>query len=250
MIKVSIITAVHNRVNTILQAIESIDFQSYPKSYVQHIIIDGASDDGTLNLLKGVLNPNSLLISEPDGGIYEALNKGILFADGDIIGLMHSDDFYSDNEVITDVVSIFSDPEVDLVYGDLQYVARNNTKRVIRNWLSGEFKKNKIKWGWMPPHPTVFVRRSFINRVGVFDERYRISADYDWILRCLTNKKVKVKYINRVLIKMRIGGESNSSLKKIFTKIVEDYHCINRNHVGGVITLITKNLRKVFQFRL
>ena len=247
--KISIITAVFNRVNTIAQAVNSVNDQNFSNFFLEHIIIDGESNDGTLDVLNKLKSLNTTIVSEQDNGIYDALNKGFLLASGNIIGIMHSDDFYVDNNVLTDVAAAFSDPKIDIVYGNLDYIDANNSEKIIRRWNSKKYYQNNLWWGWMPPHPTVFIRSTLLNKFGTFDTRYGVSADYDLILRIFANiDESKVFYIKRVLVKMRVGGESNKSLLKIIKKMKEDYLIIKQNKVGGLTTLFLKNARKLNQF--
>lgn len=162
--KISIVTAVFNRADCISDALESLQNQTHPQ--IEHVVIDGASTDGTLELLRGRLGSQAVLVSEPDNGIYDALNKGFAKATGEVIGLLHSDDFFADNQVLADVAKVFNDEAVHAVYGDLQYVSKANTNKVIRHWTAGECSRSHLEWGWMPPHPTLFLRRSVIERWG------------------------------------------------------------------------------------
>ncbi len=244
--KISVLTAVFNRVESIAQAVESVQSQTH--NDVEHVVIDGASTDGTLDILHACLSPNAVLVSEPDLGIYDALNKGFARASGEIIGMMHSDDFFADSQVLADVAMAFADPTVDAVYGDIEYVAKNDIHRVIRYWHAGEFDLKKLSWGWMPPHPSLFLRRRVIEQWGGFDTRFRIAADYDAILRYFGQGQIKAFYIPRLLVKMRLGGESNGSVYRIMRKSVEDYQALRRNSVGGIGALIVKNLSKIKQF--
>jgi glycosyltransferase len=244
--RISIITAVLNRVDCISDALESLQKQTHLE--VEHVVIDGASTDGTLELLRSRLGSHTLVGSEPDKGIYDALNKGFAKATGEVIGLLHSDDFFADNQVLADVAKAFNDPAIDAVYGDLQYVSKANTNNVIRHWVADEYSQLRLKWGWMPPHPTLFLRRSVIERWGGFDTSYSISADYDAILRYFGQGALRVAYIPRVLVKMRVGGESNRSLTKIWRKSCEDYRALKKNGVGGVGALVWKNASKIGQF--
>ena len=251
MIKFSIITAVYNREKTIAQSIKSVKSQNYPKDFLEHIIIDGLSSDGTLDIVKNTISENSIIISELDNGINDALNKGLKLATGDIVGLMHSDDFFADDYVLSDIKNAFQDPFVDIVYGDLDYVSFNDSSKVVRSWKSKPFNIEYLSNGWMPPHPTIFLRRSLISRFGVFDDAsYRISADYDMMIRYFKIPNITPVYIPRVLVKMRIGGESNKNLLKILIKMHEDYKIIKANKVGGFITLLYKNIGKISQFNL
>ncbi len=244
-LKVSIITVVFNRVETIASAIKSVQIQEYPN--ISHVIVDGGSTDGTMERIKELQSANQIVNSEPDQGIYDALNKGIKIADGDIVGLVHSDDFFSDELVISDVVSAFSDPNVQLVYGDLNYVEEPNTNKVVRHWVAGPFKAQKLRMGWMPPHPTVFVRKSLFDQLGGYDTSFKVSADYDAMLRFF-QMGICCAYIPRVLVQMRLGGLSNRGFKNIITKMNEDYRAIKKNGAGGIGTLVLKNVSKIRQF--
>lgn len=244
--KISIITAVYNRVDTIEHAMRSIQSQSHPN--LEHIIQDGGSTDGTLDVIRNFSNDSTSLISEPDSGIYDAINRGIMRASGDVIGLMHSDDFFAHSKVLERVAAVMQHPNVDGVYGDLEYVSANDTTRVIRHWRAGEVSMAKLRYGWMPPHPTLYLRREVFDKWGLYDVNMRIAADYDAILRYLKVGKLNIEYISEVLVKMRVGGESNKSIGRIVNKSREDLIAIRRNKVGGVGTLILKNLSKVPQF--
>ena len=244
--KISIITAVYNRADSIAEAVRSVQAQTWPQ--VEHVVIDGASTDGTVAVLQTCLNAQAVWLSEPDKGIYDALNKGLARATGDVIGLMHSDDFFADDEVLASVAAAFADPEVDAVYGDLDYVAKADTARIVRRWRSGDYSAAKLARGWMPPHPTLFLRRSVVERWGGYDTSFRIAADYDSILRYFGQGQIRPAYIPRVLVKMRLGGESNRSLGRIWLKTREDYRALRSNGVGGVGALVWKNLGKLGQF--
>lgn len=244
-IKVSIITVVRNRVNVIGQAMSSIQTQDFPD--IEHVIIDGASTDGTLELIKELKNTKTILISESDNGIYDALNKGISYATGDVIGILHSDDYFSDGLVVSQVAKLFEDRSVDIVYGDLDYVSNIDSGKIIRHWVAGDFSQKKLSWGWMPPHPTVFIRRSFLELYGRYDISYRISGDYDSLLRYFGPGKARATYLKRVLVKMRIGGESNRSFSLIIKKMTEDYRALRHNKIGGTGALIWKSISKIRQ---
>lgn len=190
----------------------------------------------------------AVLISEADSGIYDALNKGIARASGDIIGLMHADDFYAAPKVLEWVVQAFENPEVDAVYGDLEYVQQADVTRTIRRWRSSPFDARKLSWGWMPPHPTLYVRRGWYERIGAFDPSYRIAADYDFILRLFSQPEFRAIHIPEVFVKMRLGGVSNRSVRNITQKSREDYRALRQNRIGGIGALAWKNLSKIGQF--
>ncbi|KQI71234.1 family 2 glycosyl transferase [Loktanella sp. 5RATIMAR09] len=244
--KFTIITAVRNRSKTIGQAIDSVSKQGYAD--VEHVVVDGASTDGTIEVVDARHHYGMLVISEPDLGIYDALNKGIEAANGDVIGVMHSDDFYAHNDVLAKVEACFAETGADLVYGDLDYVSTANTDKIIRHWRSGDYNRKKLRRGWMPPHPALFVRRDVIERFGTYDTSFQIAADYDAMLRWLWTGSIHAAYVPEVLVKMRVGGESNRSIGRILRKSKEDYRALRSNDVGGLATLAWKNIRKIPQF--
>lgn len=244
--KISVITAVYNRANTIGSAIESVRAQSHPD--VEHIIQDGGSRDGTLDIVRAAADGEIDLVSEADGGIYDAINRGIARAKGDVIGLMHSDDFFASPEVLAKVANAFTDPLVDGVYGDLEYVRADDIGKVVRYWRAGSFRNARLRFGWMPPHPTLYLRREVFARFGSYDTSFRIAADYDAMLRYLSGGQVKIAYIPEVMVRMRLGGESNRSFERVWLKSREDYRAIRKNGIGGLGTLAAKNLRKLNQF--
>ena len=244
--KISVITATYNRVDTLAQAIRSVQGQSYTS--VEHVVVDGGSSDGTQALLGELLRPTDVMRSERDKGIYDALNKGLTMARGDVVGFMHSDDFYADDEVLADVARAFEDPGVDAVYGDLDYVSKDDPGRIVRRWRSNPFRPEDLRRGWMPPHPTLYLRKAVIERCGGFDTSYRIAADYDAILRYFGPGQVRAVHLPRVMVKMRLGGESNRSLGRVLLKMKEDLRALRRNGIGGMHSLVSKNLSKIQQF--
>jgi len=206
--KVSIITPSFNSASTIADTLQSVAGQSYGD--IEHIIIDGESSDGTVGILKKCDSQSVNWISEPDKGIYDAMNKGIEIATGDVIGILNSDDVYFDSEVIDMVMSCFKeDPNLDSVYGDLFYVAKNDINKFIRYWRTGNIKP--FKKGWHPPHPTFFVKKEIYSKYGLFSLKYNLAADFEIMLRFLEKYKITSLYLNRVLVKMRRGGATNNS---------------------------------------
>ncbi len=244
--KISVVTAVYNRAATIAQAIESVQAQSWAP--IEHVIQDGQSTDGTLEIARRLANETTRIISEPDDGLYDAINRGISHATGDVIGLMHSDDFFASPRVLEQVAAAFEEPGVDGVYGDLEYVSASDPARVIRHWKSGQYEPRLLRRGWMPPHPTLYLRRAVFEKWGLYDTRYAIAADYDAMLRYLVKGGIRLAYVPEVLVKMRVGGESNRSLGRILRKSREDYRAMKANGVGGLATLAQKNLGKLRQF--
>lgn len=244
--QISVITAVYNRVATIGEAMTSVQRQTYRQ--VEHIIQDGGSSDGTCEEIAALSNGATRLVSERDQGIYDAINRGISRARGGIIGLMHSDDFFAHDRVLEMVAARFADPQIDGVYGDLQYVSATNPNRVVRQWRSGQYDRSRLSRGWMPPHPTLYLRREVFDRFGLYDTSFNIAADYDAMLRYLAKGQIKLAYIPEVMVKMRLGGESNRSFERIIRKSREDLRALRKNGVGGVGTLAAKNLSKIGQF--
>ena len=246
LLKISIVTVAYGAEKTIGGALESVARQSWTDT--EHVVIDGASPDGTLAVIRAHEHAGMVVVSEPDAGIYDALNKGFARASGEIVGLMHADDMFAHDHVLAAVADAFEDPAIDAVYGDLDYVAKDNPARVIRHWTAGPFSRVKLRMGWMPPHPTLFLRRRVFETHGLFDTSFRIAADYDAILRYFGAGDFRSTYIPQVLVKMRLGGESNRSLAAIVEKSKEDYRALRKNRVGGVATLLGKNVSKVPQF--
>lgn len=247
-LKITIITVVFNNAETILDSIKSLQSQSY--ELIEHIIVDGQSSDGTLEIIKKNINKNTILISEPDNGLYDALNKGLKIATGDLIGILHSDDFFANKDVLLNLAKHFLESNADILYGNIKYVDYKNTAKVVRNWKSNKFLKKNLYFGWMPPHPSVFIKRKLIKECGYYNTQYKISSDYDFMIRIFLIKEVSVMHIPKTLVLMRVGGESNRNIKNIIKKTIEDYKIIKKNEIGGVVTLLTKNLSKINQFFL
>ncbi|OGU74402.1 MAG: hypothetical protein A2V93_00320 [Ignavibacteria bacterium RBG_16_34_14] len=250
---ISIITVVKNNKEFIEDSIKSVLTQSYPN--IEYIIVDGNSTDGTLDIIKKLASHSeyntkiSKWISESDSGIYDAMNKGINLSAGDVIGFLHSDDLFSGNDVIGKIAGKFILANVNVVYSDLVYVSRKNINKTIRYWKAGKFSENSLKFGWMPPHPTLFVRRSLYEKCGLFNIGLKVASDYDMTLRLLKNNPDSVYYLNEVLVIMRLGGRSNRSLKDVLIKSSEDYKVLNRNGFSfPAFTLLLKNIRKLNQF--
>ncbi len=240
--KISIITACYNSSHTLEKTIQSVLSQTHTD--IEFIVIDGGSKDGTLDIIKQYSDEVSVWISEPDRGIYDALNKGVALATGDLIGFLHADDVYASPNILEHIANLATHNNV--VYGDLQYVSENGT--VIRNWVSGIFEFKKLKRGWMPPHPTLYVKRELYSEVGVFNLDYKIAGDYDFMLRLLSMPNLKVGYLPELVVLMRVGGASNKSIKNIIQKSKEDYKALKYNKIGGFWTLFLKNFGKLHQF--
>lgn len=244
--KISIITATFNSAATISDTLNAVRDQDYP--HVEHIIIDGLSSDNTLAIVNSYPHV-ARIVAEKDNGIYDAMNKGIGIATGDVIGILNSDDIYLHNDTLSKVMHAFKDPLVDAVYADLQYVQANDLSKVTRTWRSGPYSPRKFYFGWMPPHPTFFVRRSVYEKAGRFNLALKSAADYEFMLRVLLKHNYKAHYIPQILVKMRNGGFSNSTLQHRLRANREDREAWRLNNITPYFfTIPFKPLRKVFQF--
>lgn len=245
-LRISIITVTYNSASTIKDTLESIKNQDYP--YIEHIIIDGGSKDNTMDIVAQYPHV-AIKKSEKDKGIYDAMNKGLQLATGDIIGILNSDDMYATNQVLSKVATRFKTENRPVLYGDLQYVHQNNLNKVVRTWVSGNYTKSSFYYGWMPPHPTVFFRKWVYEEVGLFNTSFRVAADYEMMLRVLFKKEYKASYLNEILVKMRTGGVSNDSLKNRLKTNREDKVAWEINDLNPrFYTLYLKPIRKISQF--
>jgi len=263
--KFSIVTICYNPGGVLRSAIESVLAQSYED--VEYLIVDGGSTDGTVEWVSELAKsePRMKVVSEPDRGLYDALNKGVRLATGEVIGFVHADDFLAHDDVLKHVVEKLETTGAEALYGDLQYVAerqeesdsklktQNSTFKTIRHWKSGKYARKSLRWGWMPPHPTLYLKREVYERARLdsgeyFDTLFTCSADYDFMMRVLSSLEVAPVYLPEVMVKMRVGGVSNRSLKHILQKSKEDWRVIRRNRIGHIHTLAWKNLSKVGQF--
>ncbi|MDD2540712.1 MAG: glycosyltransferase family 2 protein [Desulfuromonadaceae bacterium] len=246
-VKVSVVTVTWNCADTLGDCLDSVARQSWLDR--EHVVIDGGSTDGTLALLDARRDQLGVLVSEPDKGMYDALNKGIAKSSGDVVGLLHADDCYADETVLAKVAALFADPEMDACYGDLEYVAAQDMARVVRYWQSGAYNADKFYWGWMPPHPTFFVRRRVYEQLGGFNLEMGTAADYELMLRLLLKHRVRTAYIPKVLVKMRVGGMSNATLKNRLAANRMDRKAWRVNGLRPYPwTLAMKPLRKVGQW--
>lgn len=251
--KVSIITTCYNRVNTIKYAIESVKAQTYKD--IEYIIVDGASTDGSVEVIKisiaqGFSNSGGVkFISEPDGGMYEAVNKGLNLATGDVVGLLHSDDMFYDNQVVADIVDEFHKKDnVDFVYGDGLFVNPDDVSKVVRKWIGGRYSTRKVKHGWLPLHPTCYVRRKILNFPKPYNEKYKIAADTDFLIKILLRKGILVCYLPRYIVRMRMGGLStDSKRRKQMWKEDMDIFLLN-GFKHPLLTKLEKMMWKIPQF--
>lgn len=243
--RISVITACYNSAAVLPGCIDSVHAQVDVE--VEHLIKDGGSSDASVDVAQSRQRPQDRLLVCPDLGIYDALNQGLNAATGEVLGVLHSDDRYPDQRVLADVAAAFAaDPELDLLYGHLQY--RRPDGSLLRHWQARPPQRFDLALGWMPAHPTVFVRRRFWQQLGDYDASYRIAGDYDWLLRAFKAQPRALR-LDRVITHMRTGGASNGSPGKLLRKYREDIRAIRRHAPGWwPLTLVAKNLRKLGQF--
>ncbi|PJJ10939.1 glycosyltransferase involved in cell wall biosynthesis [Flavobacterium sp. 1] len=246
--KISIITVVYNNEKTIKDAMQSVLSQTYKN--IEYVIIDGNSKDNTVNLIKDYNEKLGYFISEKDNGLYDAMNKGIKACTGDVIGILNSDDLYQDSNVISDVIKQFNDDsELDILYGDLVYVKSDDTNKVVRNWKSKSYYNNFFENANVPPHPALFVRSIVYKEVGLFDLQYKLAADYELMLRMFKKHHFKSKYINRLIIKMRLGGATNQSFTNIINQNKEILKAWKNNDLQAPLYLMPVRIfKRLLQF--
>lgn len=245
--KISVITAVYNRAATLSDAIDSV--LSQQDVDLEYIIVDGNSSDETPQIVERYGNEIDHSIREPDTGIYDALNKGIAAASGDVIGFLHADDWLADDQTLCRVVDALADETIDGVYGDLVYVDSENPSQHRRYWKAGAYDVARFRRGWMPPHPTVYLRRRCYEQFGNFDLSIKTAADYELLVRMMVKHKIRMQYIPHVMVKMRVGGASNASLKNRLTANRDDQRAWTINGLTPPWGLrLTKPLSKLPQF--
>ncbi len=245
--KISIITVCFNSASTIKDTINSVLSQTHQD--IEYIIIDGASIDNTLDIIKSY-NSQLTYISEKDGGIYDAMNKGIAVATGDVIGTLNADDFYANENVLEEISQVFMDYDIEACFGDLVYVGQKNTNKIVRYWKSRDYVSGLFKSGWMPAHPTFFARKSVYKRLGGFDLNYKIAADFELLFRFIAQNKIKLKYLPKVLVKMRLGGTTNKNLSNILMQNKEIISILKKYYpdFSVVYFAFKKLINRFFQF--
>jgi len=242
---ISLITVVFNAQNTIEKCLDSVVRQKF--NNVQYIVIDGGSTDNTISIINKYKDNVDIFITEPDNGIYDAMNKGLRLATGDIIGTLNADDYLADDDVLSDVAEVFAQQNINILYGNLDFIDPNG--KIVRKWRSGKYKSGMFNWGWMPPHPTFYCKRELFEGLGGYRLDYGSAADYELMLRFIHANKAKVFYLNKVIIKMFIGGVSNKSLGNRVKALLFDYKAMRNNGIlFPFITVVFKPLRKIMQF--
>ncbi len=245
--KVSVITVTYNSAAYLQDCIDSVMGQHYPN--IEHIIIDGGSTDGTLDIIKKHQNYISNWISEKDNSMYDAINKGLKMATGDIIGILNSDDMFASGDVIGAIVGCFNEHQLDAVYGDLVYVNKTNTNKVIRLWKGFSYNRFRFNYGWMPAHPTFYVRRELIDEFGGYETHYFTASDYEFMARYLYRYRVSARYLPKLIVKMRVGGQSNITLKSRLRANRRDYLAMKKNKLPlPLLASILKPIIKLHQY--
>ncbi len=245
--KISLVTVAYNAADTIGDTLESVVTQSHDST--EHIVIDGASSDKTMDVVEGYRNSLAHVVSGPDNGIYHAMNKGIALTTGDIVGTLNADDMYMHESVLQRVANAFEDPTVEACYGDLIYVDRNNLDKIIRYWTSQEYRPGLFETGWLPAHPTFFVRRGIYEKYGMFDLQYRIQSDFELTMRFLAVHRIKSVYIPEILIRMRMGGTTNNSAVNFIKGNLESYRaCKSHGLKITPLFFLTKWAQRLPQF--
>jgi glycosyltransferase involved in cell wall biosynthesis len=227
--KISIITVSYNNEKTIEDTIRSVKAQTYP--LVEHIIVDGSSNDNTMAIVNKYKDDLGPILSEPDEGIYFAMNKGIKLATGDIIGFINADDILASNTVLASVAKTLEDDNLDSCYANLVYVKTGNMDKIIRFWMSSPFNWELFSTGWSPPHPTFYVKKKIYEQFGYFDLNFKMGNDVELMMRFLERYRISSRYVAEVWVKMRLGGVSNNSIKNIFIQNLEIYHGARKNRV-------------------
>lgn len=245
--KVTIITVTLNAQRTLEACINSVLNQSHKN--IEYIIIDGKSNDNTIDIIKKYQDKISYWISETDRGMYDAINKGIEKSSGDIVGLLNSDDLFYSNDVVQTIVETFIATNTDSVYGDLEYIDAEDTNKVFRIWKGKEFKRKRFLMGWMPAHPTFYVKRSIYNKYGGYENHFYSAADYELMCRYLYKLRISAVYIPKLIVKMRMGGQSNRSFKMRLRANRRDYLAMKKNKIPFAFLIsILKPLSKLHQF--
>ncbi|MBZ4043044.1 glycosyltransferase family 2 protein [Flavobacterium hibisci] len=244
--KVSIITICYNRQETIAAAVESVLNQDYKN--IEYIVVDGNSSDGTKQIIESYLDRISKYVSEPDKGMYDAINKGLAMATGDVIGLMHSDDVFYDTGVVSKIAEIFkNNSDIDAIYGDGIYVTNDDQQKIVRNRIGGDYDYKRLKSGWLPLHPTVYIKKSVINKYGYYNLDFKIASDTEFLLRYLFKYKINITYLNTYIVKMRMGGLS-TNYKRAFEVLIEDYNIYKYHKLSGIKVVFQKKFLALMQY--
>ena len=252
--QISLITCTNNSEKTIKDCCLSILSQTYEN--IEHIILDNQSNDETLDIAKKYKIKNQKIIQQKGVGLYSAINEGVKSANGDIIGILHSDDEFSDENIISNIIKKFSEHKINALFSNLFYISKSKKNKILRKWKSNlkngiqsnELMFKKIHEGWMPPHTTLYIKKELINEIGLYNEKFKISSDYDFIIRLLKNENLNIFYMDEFTIKMKIGGMSNKNISNIILKMKEDFIIMKKHNLPPFKTIFTKNFSKISQF--
>lgn len=245
--KISVVTGCFNSAKTIADTMRSVAEQTHPD--IEHIVVDGGSWDGTLEVVRKSAGRIARLISEPDRGIYDAMNKGLALSTGDIVGFLNSDDVYADPDSVAGFARAFDAADVDACYGDVIFVDQDDPSHTVRYWQAGAYAPGRLARGWMPPHPTFYVRRNIYERSGGFDLSYRLQADFEMAIRLIEGSKIRLRYLPRTLVKMRMGGASNASVGNVIRGNLEAYRAARKHRLPvGPLFIVKKILSRMPQF--
>ncbi len=245
--KVAVITVCYNSVETIGKTLKSVAMQTHGN--IEHIIIDGESHDGTQEIIRQHAHPGQVFLSEPDQGIYDAMNKGIQLATGDIIGILNADDIYANDDVLKRVLKIMEDEELDALYGDVEFFHPSNPEKTIRRYSSARFSPKRLAWGWMPAHPALFLRSEVFSFFGMYRPDFKIAGDYEFIARIFKNNSLKYRYLPEVLVRMRTGGVSTSGWKSTLLLNREVLHACRENEIDtNILMLLSRYPFKLLEF--
>ncbi|MFB9076915.1 glycosyltransferase family 2 protein [Flavobacterium procerum] len=244
--KISLITVCYNRKKTIEQSIKSVLNQDYAN--IEYIVIDGNSKDGTQEIIKSYSDKITHYISEPDKGMYDAINKGLKLATGNVIGLMHSDDVFYDENVVSKIVDAFKkNNTIDAIYGNGIYITNNTKQKIVRTRIGGKYDYKKLNRGWLPLHPTVYIKKAIIERYGNYNLKFKIGSDTEFLLRYLYKYKINIHYLNLYIVKMRMGGLS-TSYQRAFEVLIEDYKIYKFHHLSAVKAVFQKKFLALTQY--
>jgi glycosyltransferase involved in cell wall biosynthesis len=248
--QISIVTVTWNSAKTIEETLQSLYSQSlFKKGGVEHIVIDGGSTDATLNILRQYSKNIALLVSEPDNGLYDAMNKGIALSSGSVIGILNSDDLYYDSNVLEWVLDSFKKEDVDLVYADLEYFSNFRANKIVRKYRSNQFSPARLSYGLMPAHPTVFAKKTIYERFGAFDSSFKIAGDFDWVARIFKSQQISYYYSSKILVRMRAGGISNNKIKNLNLKNMEILRACKKNNIHtNYLKICTRFFFKILDF--
>ncbi len=246
-LKVTIITVTYNSADYLQDCINSVKAQNYP--HIEYIVVDGNSKDATMEIVRSNEGIVDRWISENDRGMYDAINKGMAMATGDVIGILNSDDMLDNENVISDIVHCFEKEAVDSIYGDLEFVDRYDVNKIMRIWKGLPFKRSRFRTGWMPAHPTFYIKRSMVEKFGGYESHFFSAADYEFMSRYLYLHKVSACYLPKLLVRMRMGGQSNATLKQRLRANRRDYLAMKKNSIPfPFVVSILKPLSKLHQF--